>query len=181
MASSARKAFWLLKSFNHVGTVITMIETYSHANDECYANLLDILEQLFLVLYYFYENLVFMARTKLVGFTEDMIDDWGNWSWFVGDFVCFAAAVMRMYISHRNLSRHVALLPSDNCLMISRYINGGDKGYPTVAPTLPHADANAVGELRRKYYDSLLSVTIVRTTTVLRFMLTLLIIGLHVS
>jgi hypothetical protein len=138
MASSARKAFWLLKSFNHVGTVITMIETYSHANDECYANLLDILEQLFLVLYYFYENLVFMARTKLVGFTEDMIDDWGNWSWFVGDFVCFAAAVMRMYISHRNLSRHVALLPSDNCLMISRYINGGRQ-------KLPHRSSNDTG------------------------------------
>jgi hypothetical protein len=181
MASSARKAFWLLKSFNHVGTVITMIETYSHANDECYANLLDILEQLFLVLYYFYENLVFMARTKLVGFTEDMMDDWGNWSWFVGDFVCFAAAMMRMYISHRNLSRRVALLPSDNCLMISRYINGGGKGYPAAAITLPHADANTMEELRRKYLDSLLSVTIVRAISILRFMRTLLIIYLHVS
>jgi hypothetical protein len=144
MASSARKAFWLLKSFNHVGTVITMIETYSLANDECSANLLEILEQLFLIIYYFYENLVFMARTKLVSFTEDSIDDWGNMSWFVGDFVCFLAALMRAYISARKLRGYE--------MLDSLQLRDKPGAQPGQSRSL---------ELQTKFSDSVLSLAIV--------------------
>lgn len=146
MASSARKAFWLLKSFNHVGTVITMIETYSLANDECYANLLDILEQLFLIIYYFYENLVFIARTKLVSFTEDSIDDWGNMSWFLEDFICFLAALMRTYISARKLRGYEILDPPPLC------------EKPGAA--VQRSQSRSL-ELQTKFSDSVLSLAIV--------------------
>lgn len=137
-----------------------MIETYSHASDECYANLLDILEQLFLIIYYFYENLVFISRTKLVWFTEDMLDDWGNWSWFFEDFLCFAASLMRTYISHRNWSRHTVENYCDNQHVD---IGKGHAKYPK--PALSGRRLVESNDLRRKLVDSSLSMTIVSTVT----------------
>lgn len=180
MASSSRKAFWMLKSFNHMYTVIGLIENYSHSADECYANLIDILEQLCLIVYYFYENLVFVARTKLVSFTEASLDWWGDWSWFFEDFTCFMAAALRTWIASRNLVlaenvRHSILdvtasnvqhhcqegrqipvgTPSNGCCVDANSINSQlgrcSKGS---------IDTELVS-LRRKYNDSLLTLAIV--------------------
>lgn len=185
MASSSRKAFWLLKSFNHVHSAIILIENYSHAADECYANLIDILEQLCLIVYYFYENLVFVARTKLVSFTEENLDWWGDWSWFFEDFTCFLAAALRTWIHSRNLmiaeSEHMCILDVDSTNgSIARTAastidspaaagqsrrdkievnNGVDKARQSTTRDL---EARLVC-LRKKHSDSLLTLAIVST------------------
>mmetsp|Transcript_71155 Transcript_71155/g.139738 ORF Transcript_71155/g.139738 Transcript_71155/m.139738 type:complete len:209 (-) Transcript_71155:477-1103(-) len=145
ITSTSRKAFWLLKSFNHVGTVITLIENYSFVNDECFVDLLDIVEQLFLILYYFYENLVFISRTKLVSFTEDVLDKWGNWSWLMEDFLGFLAALMRSYICHRNLYRHVR--------------NGETE--PSPSNSVVAVEKQQIEDLNNKCWDSRISLIIV--------------------
>lgn len=164
MASSSRKAFWLLKSINHVQAMILMIENYEHDMDECYADLLDIVEQLFLILYYFYENLVFMARTKLVSFTEDSLDDWGNWTWFLEDFICFLAASLRSYIAAKKLGLKEAAL-----LQLTRHSELEDKNLVlqvrgdiiSEGTNLRYNIIKEIEELKKRYSDSLLSTAIV--------------------
>lgn len=154
MASTSRKAFWLLKSINHVQALIHMIEHYEHSTDECYVDLVDILEQFFLILYYFYENLVFMARTKLVTYTEDALDGWGNVTWFMEDLAGFVAAFLRTYICARKLR-------------IKENAHTLAAGYePTSTPTDGAMErrydlTTEINELKTRYSDSLLTLAIV--------------------
>ena len=97
--SNARKAFWLLKSLNHIDSCMTMMmKLMDGSNKVTTAAILDIIEQIFLILYYAYENIVFFTRVKLLtSITEKDVDTFGNWSWFIGDLACFVAAVLRFY------------------------------------------------------------------------------------
>jgi len=178
MASSSRKAFWLLKSLNHVQSLIYMVENYEHATDECYVELMDILEQFFLILYYFYENLVFIARTKLVSFTENSMDEWGDMVWFLEDLMGFLAAFLKSYVCHKRLRMKERLLlccegspPSG-----SGSGSGSGNGDPVhesyknegVVETDRLYDARKELEmLRTKYSDSVLSVAIVSISLLL--------------
>lgn len=158
MASTSRKAFWLLKSVNHVQALIHMIENYEHTTDECYADLVDILEQVFLIMYYFYENLVFMARTKLVSFTEDTLDGWGNVSWFMEDLAGFVAAFLRTYIKARKLRiRESAYLLAHGSAGHSDQ-KGSSSTYDV---TGRYGLTKEIRELKTQYSDSLLALTIV--------------------
>lgn len=179
MASSSRKAFWLLKSFNHVHTAIILIESYSHSADECYANLIDILEQLCLVVYYFYENLVFVARTKLVSYTEESLDWWGDWAWFFEDFTCFLAAALRTWISSRNLA--VAVMDFKRLNEVVEFHTNVDDDHASCSlprgPLVKFEDSSTtenhhsyrrtdtvdvnLAQLKKKYSDSLLTLAIV--------------------
>jgi len=94
-ASTARKAFWLLKSLNHIGSIANMLD------DNLLAKPLDVkldfIEQVSLVFYYVYENLVFLARCNLFNFNEDDLD-WGtNVSWFVGDLAFLLSSSVRLH------------------------------------------------------------------------------------
>lgn len=97
--SNARKAFWLLKSINHIDSCMTMMmKLMDGTNQLTTTAILDVIEQIFLVLYYAYENIVFFTRVKLLtSVTEKDVDTFGNWSWFIGDFACFVAALLRFY------------------------------------------------------------------------------------
>jgi hypothetical protein len=103
--STSRKAFWLLKSINHFKFIYEMVESYSFSTDEAFINLFCILEQIALVFYYWYENLVFLARNKLVKFSEDDVDDMTNLTWFWGDVFCFFASFFTLVIDCRNIYR----------------------------------------------------------------------------
>jgi len=158
MASTSRKAFWLLKSINHVQALIHMIENYEHTTDECYADLVDILEQIFLIVYYFYENLVFMARTKLVTFTEDTLDGWGNISWFMEDLAGFVAAFLRTYIKARRLR----MKENVRLAMHGSVGHTEHKGSLSIDGVTGRYDlAREIRELKTQYSDSLLALTIV--------------------
>ena len=152
-ASNSRKAFWLLKSINHVGSLIDMIEKYNWDNDEGYANILDILEQIALIVYYFYENLVFLIRVKLVSFTENDIDNWGNMSWFLEDFICFMASIIRIVIQARKITIIRNELSNDSVKMIKNDHNSIIVERKLLLQELI--------KLKSHFADSLLTVTIV--------------------
>jgi hypothetical protein len=96
-ASTARKAFWLLKSINHLNDIYTMLEAKALAPDRPIAVKLDFIEQVFLVFYYLTENLIFLARCKLFGFDEDKLDMWCNIAWFGGDLAFFFSTLARLF------------------------------------------------------------------------------------
>lgn len=121
-ASTARKAFWLLKSLNHVTVLAQKIPTYTLRADPYFTEGLDLIEQFSLVLYFWYENLVFLARNGLVGFEEDSVEFECNITWFLGDLACFIATIIRFGQNFKevadNLQRvqnlHKANLVDDN-------------------------------------------------------------------
>lgn len=87
-----------------------MLESYSYAADEGLANFLDIIEQTALIVYYGYDNLVFFSRTKILSFGEDVMNWWGNMSWFIEDFVCFLATLIRTVLKFKLLMRKTGKL-----------------------------------------------------------------------
>lgn len=95
MSSNSRKAFWLLKSLNHVGTIISMIE--GGIRDKSLEDQLDFIEQLFLVLYYWYESEIYFARAGMLGLDEDVLDPWCNWTWLGGDVAFFLSGLLRLH------------------------------------------------------------------------------------
>ena len=102
-ASTSRKAFWLLKSFNNIAVITKTITTYNFADDKNFVNGFDLIEQFALVIYFFYENVVFLARHNLVSFGEEVLDFPCNTSWFVGDAACFCSTTIRFYSKFRDL------------------------------------------------------------------------------
>jgi len=97
-SSSSRKAFWLLKSLNHVGSIISMVENGVLTTETPLADKLDFIEQIFLVLYYWYESEIYFARAGLFGLDEDVIDPWCNWTWLGGDVAYFLAGLVRLHL-----------------------------------------------------------------------------------
>lgn len=104
MSSNSRKAFWLLKSLNHVGTIISMIE--GGIRDKSLEDQLDFIEQLFLVLYYWYESEIYFARAGMLGLDEDVLDPWCNWTWLGGDVAFFLSGLLRL---HSHVKRRTEL------------------------------------------------------------------------
>jgi hypothetical protein len=96
-ASTSRKAFWLLKSISHVNSCIILAGELMQ--EFTWAKLLDLVEQVFLVIYYFTENIVYFIRVKWLLRSEDDIDPYVNWSWFAGDMACFLSALVRFCYS----------------------------------------------------------------------------------
>ena len=94
-ASTARKAFWLLKSINHINSIVTMVD--NGILHQPLAVQLDFIEQVSLVFYYLYENGIFFARCNMFGVNEDDLD-WGcNVTWFIGDLAFFLSSGLRLH------------------------------------------------------------------------------------
>ena len=94
-ASTARKAFWLLKSINHINSIVTMVD--DGILHQPLAVQLDFIEQISLVFYYLYENGIFFARCNMFGIDEDDLD-WGcNVTWFIGDVAFFLSSGLRLH------------------------------------------------------------------------------------
>jgi hypothetical protein len=108
-ASTARKAFWLLKSINHLNDIFSLLEAKALSPDRPLAVKLDLLEQVFLVFYYLTENLIFLARCRLFGFDEDKLDAWCNIAWFGGDLSFFFSTILRLQDQTR-----ICTLATDN-------------------------------------------------------------------
>jgi Peroxisomal biogenesis factor 11 (PEX11) len=94
ICSTARKAFWLLKSINHIGTMNVMLE--KSLIERPLAEKFDFLEQIFLVFYYLFENQIFLSRCQLFDFREEELDLWCNVSWFAGDVALFFSVGLKL-------------------------------------------------------------------------------------
>jgi len=188
-SSSSRKAFWLLKSLNHVGSVVSMVESgvgtrwESELEDQ-----LDFIEQLFLIFYYWYESQIYFARAGLFGLDEDVIDPWCNGTWLGGDLAFFFSCLLRSRKHKALLDEKVALLASlsSSCgnsgesssssssssgsSSISRYSSssmgsgGGSAGGGDVVSKINEEEALALTEeieqLHSKTFDMQLSLAI---------------------
>jgi hypothetical protein len=112
-ASTSRKAFWLLKSFNHVSTFIDMFTNliYHYHEDTnkvvIFTKFFDLAEQFFLILYFFLENLVFLIRVNMIShiITESDIDTYVNWSGFGSDLSCFLSSSINLFHNITNWRR----------------------------------------------------------------------------
>lgn len=115
-ASTSRRAFWLLKSVNHIGTFIEMIMDLQN----CFTlpKFLDLLEQFFLIIYYFFENITFLIRVNaFTSITENYIEDYINWSGFGGDLACFLSVFVSYVQKLLNWKRLKDLLISNRNLL----------------------------------------------------------------
>lgn len=101
ICSTARKAFWLLKSINHIGTMNLMLE--KSLIERPLAEQLDFVEQICLVFYYLFENQIFLSRCQLFNFREEEIDLWCNVSWFAGDLALFFSVSLKLLESNKIL------------------------------------------------------------------------------
>ena len=103
ICSTARKAFWLLKSINHIGTMNVMLE--KGLMKRPLAEKFDFLEQIFLVFYYLFENQIFLSRCQLFNFREEELDLWCNISWFAGDVALFFSVGLKLNSNLTELKR----------------------------------------------------------------------------
>lgn len=92
--SNARKWFWLFKSVQHV---IWLKDKSSLSCLQTHVQRFDYLEQIFLVLYYAYENKVLMSRLEVPGFSEEA-DEFGcNFTWFIGDVALTCSSFVTLF------------------------------------------------------------------------------------
>jgi hypothetical protein len=95
--SNARKAFWLLKTLNHLGDVQNTVDRWMKKKSLTLLECLGIVEQLAYGMYYMTENFVFFIRCKLLDIPEAKIDPYLNWSWFVGDMAGLISSSIKLH------------------------------------------------------------------------------------
>jgi Peroxisomal biogenesis factor 11 (PEX11) len=129
-ASTARKAFWLLKWINHIGSIAAMIN--DNILQKSVPEQLDLLEQVFLVLYYLYENQIFLARCDLFNFNEDDLDLGCNVTWFAGDLAFFFSSGIRLVECYQKRKRIEQKL-AEECVIENRKDASGRRRAQLVA------------------------------------------------
>jgi hypothetical protein len=104
-ASTSRRAFWLLKSFNHIGTFIELLMDLQKSFT--FTKFFELTEQFFLIIFFYFENIIFLIRINLVTTIKEAdLENYINWSGLGGDIAGFlAAAVTWIYrlLDWRNL------------------------------------------------------------------------------
>lgn len=99
-ASTARKWFWLVKMGQH------LIWVLNNSNSKVVSSLLgkiDYFEQVFLVAYYVYENLILGARMKLPGFHCSRDEFGTNLTWFLSDIPLLISSCIRLHYNLREI------------------------------------------------------------------------------
>jgi hypothetical protein len=118
--STARKSFWLLKSLNHVSVAIDLILSFSFEFDNHNLRLLELLEQLALIVYYMFENIVFLSRNNLILLEEDRFEENMNVAWFIGDLCGFVSSLVHLICSFEHQKKF------ESYLFSSKYFNDFD-------------------------------------------------------
>ena len=96
-SSTARKAFWILKSLNQIDEGMTMIKEGYLSSESSVTDKLDFIENLFLIVYYWTETQVCFARANsMFGLSEENLDLAVNWTWFGGDVIFFLSCLLKL-------------------------------------------------------------------------------------
>ena len=93
LSSTSRKAFWLLKSISHLSNIIDMIGSLKILNA---VNILAIIEQCFLCLRFWFENIIFLSRLKLIVDVEKESNPPARLCWVGSDSVRFVATLLHL-------------------------------------------------------------------------------------
>lgn len=97
-ASTSRKAFWILKSVNHITSAIHLVQNLL-ANEFSWQTFFDLLEQIFLASYFVFENFVFFIRVKVLPWNEAETEQWLFQHWFLGDLFGVLSSLVRFCTS----------------------------------------------------------------------------------
>eukprot|EP01035_Chromulina_nebulosa_P030970 gene30970-41227_t len=117
LSSTSRKAFWLLKSISHLSSIIDMIGNLKIINA---VNILAIIEQCFLFLRFWFENIIFMSRLKLIVDVERESNPPARLCWVGSDSARFIVTILHLSDGifrtyHRSLNSSSKSLCSNNC------------------------------------------------------------------
>lgn len=117
LSSTSRKAFWLLKSISHLSSIIDMIGNLKIINA---VNILAIIEQCFLFLRFWFENIIFMSRLKLIVDVERESNPPARLCWVGSDSARFIVTILHLSDGifrtyHRSLNSSSKSLYSNNC------------------------------------------------------------------
>ena len=105
-ASTARKAFWILKSLDNASTALTQWDEGYFSNSSTIVEKLDAFENLCIMWYYWCETRIFFARSRWFGLQEKLLDGPTNLSWVLGDLAYFASSLLRL---RENVTRREAV------------------------------------------------------------------------
>jgi hypothetical protein len=111
--STSRKAFWVLKSANHITSSIHLVQQIM-MGDFSVQIFADLLEQILQACYFFCENILFFIRVKVLPWNESEMEPWNSWHWFLSDFSGLIAALIRFYNSSYSCY-FMGLSPSLDC------------------------------------------------------------------
>lgn len=106
-ASNARKALWMLKPLVHVNDVLGMLR---RPQPMSLLEGVDCFEAVMWILYYVFENLIFLARLRIQGFKESNFDFPCNVCWFIGDTAFMGTTAFRLFARMLDYSHKAAEL-----------------------------------------------------------------------
>jgi hypothetical protein len=142
LSSTSRKAFWLLKSLSHLHNIIEMIGNLKILN---VTNILALIEQCFLFLRFWFENIIFMSRLKLTVDVENEFNPPARLCWVVHDSARLIATLLHLSEGIRRT--------------YSRFLNTSSSTYPVSVGPGNDFFSTAFSENSTSLYDSLVVST----------------------
>jgi hypothetical protein len=103
--SNARKAFWLLKTLNHLGDVQNLFDKWMKKKTVTLMEVLTVIEQLGYGMYYLTENLIFAINCKLLKLPASKVQPYQYWSWLVGDFAGFIKGCINIHENSKRIKQ----------------------------------------------------------------------------
>ena len=162
-SSTARKAFWLLKSINCIHSTVEMVEDGYIGNDSTLIQNIDFLESLFLIWYYWTESQVYFARAQnMFGLHEDVIDTNVNISWFGGDVCYFVSCLLKLreHITQKaELLKKIKLAVATEAQSITNTVNNSPKKknakdvIDTSLISINNENEKQIKAMRKEYKD----------------------------
>jgi hypothetical protein len=107
LASNARKTYWMLKPIYHIYDFQRMMNIPFKEQDTLFH--WDLFEAFMWMLYYIFENLIFLSRLKIKYFYEENFDYGCNLSWAIGDATFMITSTYRLL---NTLNEYRKLKPS---------------------------------------------------------------------
>lgn len=176
-ASTCRKGFWLFKSINHVESLVKFLDAGLTSNGQLglaeYA--LNIIEQIYLIIYHYYETIVYLARTKMIApENEEAVEVGLNNSWFISDLVglllqliYLAKHLHKIYLKYLDLAKECNAIeyPANSNKSRVGEIGGVPPVGKQTTKVTPYKVILADRELMTLLFDKTLSCTIASLET----------------
>lgn len=105
-ASTSRKAFWLLRSVEHMYRCLLLISSLRGPGPHL-ETYLSLWEHVSLAAYFLVENLIFLSRMRLISTSENALGRWADLAWLSSDIaplVCILMTQLQIMTDHGNMA-----------------------------------------------------------------------------